>query len=76
MTEKTQDKLWKQIQRLNKQKQVICSYYVGIKINTVCIDVDKDESIFIYFEKGCAIVRTQNEVKFACKIKDFISLWK
>ena len=56
-------------------KQVICTFYVDKKVETVCIDIDKNEQIGVCFEKGYVIVRTQNETKFVCKGKAFISLW-
>lgn len=63
-------------QILEMPNQVICTFYEDKKVYTVGIDIDRNEQIGVYFEKGYVIVRTQTETKFVCKGKAFISLWK
>ena len=63
-------------QLLEMPSQVICSYYEDKKVHTVAIDINKNESIGVFFEKGYVIVRTERETKFVCKGKLFISLWR
>lgn len=63
-------------QVLEMPSQVICTFYEDKKVRSVGIDIDRDEQIGVCFEKGYVIVRTQTEVKFVCKGKAFISLWK
>ena len=52
------------------------TFYEDNKVHSVCIDIDKNEQIGVCFEKGYVVVRTQTEVKFVCKGKAFISLWR
>ena len=63
-------------QVLEMPNQVICTFYEDKKVRAVCIDIEKNEHISVWFEKGYVIVKTQTEVKFVCKGKAFISLWK
>ena len=63
-------------QLLEMPNQVICTFYQDKKVCTVCIDIDRNEQIGVCFEKGYVVVRTQSEVKFVCKGKAFISLWR
>lgn len=63
-------------QLIELKDQVVCTYYEDKKVHSVAIDLKKDESIGVEFEKGYVIVRTQYEVKFVCKGKLFISLWR
>ena len=53
----------------------ICTYYIGEKISTICIDLLPEERITVVFEKGYVIMRTQVETKFVCKGNSFVSLW-
>lgn len=63
-------------QILEMPNQVICTFYEDEKVCSVGIDIEKNEQIGVSFEKGYVVVRTQTEVKFVCKGKDFISLWR
>ena len=63
-------------QILEMPNQVICTYYEDKKVRSVGIDIERNEQIGVYFEKGYVIVKTQTETKFVCKGKAFISLWK
>lgn len=54
-------------------KNLIIKYYVGDKIECICLgDV---EHMKISFDKGLILVSNESSVIFACKVKDFISLW-
>lgn len=66
--------LYQQIMEL--KDQVICTYYEDKKVQSVVVDLEKDEKIGVEFEKGYVIVKTQTETKFVCKGKSFISLWR
>ena len=55
--------------------QLICTYWENDKIVKVAIDLDKDDHIAVFFEKGYVVVSNGKETKFVCKGKDFISLW-
>lgn len=74
--ENTLDKINNKIKILNTQNQIVCTFYEDNKVHSVCIDIDKNEQIGVCFEKGYVVVRTQTEVKFVCKGKAFISLWR
>lgn len=63
-------------QILEMPNQVICTFYEDKIVCSVGIDIEKNEQIGVSFEKGYVVVRTQTEVKFVCKGKDFISLWR
>ena len=56
--------------------QFVATYHNGKQLCDVCVSLRKDEAICVIFEKGYVVVRTQNEAKFVCKGKAFISLWK
>ena len=56
--------------------QIIATYHNGKQICEVHISIRNDENIGVFFEKGYVVVRTQNETKFVCKGKAFISLWR
>lgn len=66
--------LYQQI--LELKDRVICTYYEDKKVQSVVVDLEKDEKIGVEFVKGYVIVRTQYEVKFVCKGNLFISLWR
>lgn len=68
--------IYGQIEILNEQKPLICTFYEDEKVRTVCIDIEKTEQIGVCFEKDYVIVRTKDDVKFVCKGKAFISLWR
>ena len=63
-------------QILEMPEQVICTFYEDKKVHSVGINLKKDESIGVFFEKGYVVVRTQYETKFVCKGNLFISLWR
>lgn len=56
--------------------QFVATYHNGKQLCEVAVSLKEDEVICVSFEKGYVIVRTQNETKFVCKGKAFISLWK
>lgn len=63
-------------QILEMPNQVICTFYEDNKVHSIAIDIEKNEHIGVYFEKGYVVVKTETETKFVCKGKAFISLWK
>jgi len=63
-------------QMLELPEQAICTYYEDKKVRSVAINLDRNEHITVCFEKGYVVVRTENETKFVCKGKLFISLWR
>ena len=56
--------------------QFVATYHNGKQLCDVYVSLREDEAICVSFEKGYVIVKTQNETKFVCKGKAFISLWK
>lgn len=56
--------------------QFVATYHNGKQLCEVAVSLKEDEAICVMFEKGYVVVRTQNETKFVCKGKAFISLWK
>ena len=56
--------------------QFVATFHNGKQLCDVCVSLKEDEAICVSFEKGYVVVRTQNETKFVCKGKTFISLWK
>lgn len=52
------------------------AYLISKKMRSVLIPIENDDEIGVVFENGWVIVRTALGVKFVCKEKEFISLWK
>ena len=76
MTNDTLDKIRQKTQLQVMRDYVVCTFYQDNKVCSVCVNIKENEQIGICFEKGYVIVRTQTEVKFVCKGKAFISLWR
>ena len=73
LTEKEKD-LIRTLQSL--PYQIVCTYHDGKRINAVAVDIQEGEHIAVEFTKGYVVVKTENETKFVCKGKSFISLWR
>ena len=58
------------------KNSIIATYHNGKELCSVCINLEEEDAIGVFFEKGYVVVRTQNETKFVCKGKAFVSLWK